>query len=57
MKKNEEICEKPCVADSPCPNCMEYWNRIVSLGYWENGKWTDKAIKEMAKGAGRLCFD
>jgi hypothetical protein len=48
----EEECNEPCHPDADCPICAEYWQRMRSEGYWENGKgWTKKGMKEMT----RIC--
>jgi hypothetical protein len=49
----EEACEEcgePCSPDNPCPECEQYWLRMVAEGYWINGSgWTEKALREMKK--------
>jgi hypothetical protein len=50
QKPEEEIeCQEPCDPQVGCPNCADYWARMEHEGFWENGKWTDKGMKEMTK--------
>ena len=42
-------CENPCPYGSACFICEGYWTRMEYEGYWKDGQWTDKGIKEMYK--------
>lgn len=42
-------CGKPCHPDRNCEECAGYWQRMQQEGYWVNGQWTDRAMKEMLK--------
>ena len=44
-------CSQPCDPDSGCSDCAEYWDRMVSEGYWDRDRhrWTDKGWKEICK--------
>ena len=49
---NEEECENPCHPDSGCPECADYWERVVAEGLWADGQWTDAGVREMLKYMG-----
>ena len=43
-------CQKPCLPDSDCEECAEYWDRMRTEGFWVDGQgWTDKAVQEWLK--------
>lgn len=48
---NENSCHQPCDPDVGCPDCQEYWNKMVSEGYWDKSRhrWTDKGWREIMK--------
>jgi hypothetical protein len=47
----ESSCGQPCDSNNACPECEEYWNRMVDEGYWnvERHQWTKKGWKEITK--------
>jgi len=47
--EDENECGKPCPPWDTCEECAEYWQRMKQEGYWKDGRWTDKAMREMAK--------
>ncbi len=49
--QDSEDCQRPCDPDSGCPDCADYWDRMVIEGFWdrERGRWTDKGWKEIIK--------
>ena len=44
-------CQKPCDPDVGCPECSEYWQRMVREGFWDraNHRWTNKGWREITK--------
>lgn len=45
QQQNEESgCGKPCDPNSPCDECVGYWQTMVNQGLWdmEKHRWTDK---------------
>lgn len=46
---DEIMCDRPCHPDEGCTACLPYWQRMEAEGYWKNGEWTAKGIKEMCK--------
>ncbi len=42
-------CGGPCPYGLACPTCEPYWTRMEIEGFWKNGEWTSKGIKEMCK--------
>ncbi|KKM61354.1 hypothetical protein LCGC14_1532600 [marine sediment metagenome] len=42
-------CHQPCHPDSGCDECIDYWQRMINEGFWDNQGWTDKAWKEWFK--------
>jgi len=45
------FCHQPCHPDSGCPYCSDYWQRMISEGYWDRDRkrWTNKGWREMTK--------
>lgn len=49
--EEESTCGRPCDPNSPCDECADYWNRMVTEGYWNRDKhqWTDKGWREITR--------
>lgn len=48
---DHSVCGNPCSPDNACDACIEYWHRMRSEGYWEDGVgWTDKLWRETLRG-------
>jgi len=45
----ESLCQKPCHPDSGCEECSGYWSRMISEGFWDGHKWTEKGWREIVK--------
>lgn len=46
---NKWECGKPCVPDSGCPACADYWARMRTEGLWNGSEWTERGWKEITK--------
>jgi len=45
-----KTCNKPCHPEHPCEECVSYWDRMRSEGFWVDGKgWTETANREWSK--------
>ena len=51
LAQDEPICGDPCdpQSDDICDDCIEYWRRMEAEGFWRDGCWTDKGMREMRK--------
>lgn len=45
--EDETECREPCDPQVGCPHCADYWARMEHEGFWRNGKWTDKGMREI----------
>ena len=52
-ESSDNECQCPCDPESGCPECAEYWNRMVREGYWDLQKhrWTHKGWNEIISHA------
>lgn len=48
---DEELCGRPCDPDHHNLCCVDYWQRMVAEGYWNERRheWTAKGMKEITK--------
>ena len=40
---HEETCGNPCPYDDSCPQCAEYWQRVIDTGQFDpvTGQWVN----------------
>ena len=49
LVEDEATCGNPCAPDMACEACELYWQRMRDEGFWKDGAWTDKGMREMLK--------
>ena len=51
--EEESGCRKPCDPDLGCPECADYWQRMVNEGFWDMDRhhWTEKGWREIIRHA------
>lgn len=42
-------CAEPCDPESGCEACDSYWRLMERQGFWLDGMWTDRGMREMLK--------
>jgi predicted TIM-barrel fold metal-dependent hydrolase len=44
----EEACGRPCPYESVCEHCVEYWDRMVKIGFWDPQRmqWSQQALRQ-----------
>ena len=49
--EDESTCRKPCDPDAGCEEGADYWQRMVTEGFWDwlKHRWTNKGWREMLK--------
>lgn len=44
------VCDDCAVENALCETCaIEYREEMIHMGFWKDGRWTDKGIREMTK--------
>ena len=49
----DQHCGNPCEPGDPniCEECEAYWARMVEEGFWRDGEWTDRGMRDILRHA------
>jgi hypothetical protein len=49
MTPEVEDCGSPCPPSAACEECDPYWQRMRDEGFWADGRWTEKGMRETVR--------